>query len=163
MDAPINTYDVGQAINLESLFLTGQTRGRMILNQSVVYVQDLSGLLLTPGSPIFVEGAGYVGGDLHTTVVSNDSVGAITVAASCKTEADQVTVGTPTDPTTVTCKVMLPAGTESTLSTTGVTTGLFRASYTPSVDGDFYYRFVGTGVASGEKWRKFRVRPQRVP
>lgn len=163
MGDPIQTYDVGETISLSCLFLVGQTIGDIEKGQSTVYVRDLTGLTLTPGSPIVVVGAGYAGGDLRTTVVSDDGIGAIVLADSAKTSAPKTTVGTPADPATVTCKVELPDGTEATCATSSTLVGLWKASYTPATDGEFFYRFTGTGAASGDGWRKFIVRPERVP
>jgi hypothetical protein len=161
--APIQEYDVGETITLSCLFLTGQTVGRMQLGQTTVYVRDPSGLTLSGGAPIVIEGAGYVGGDLRTTVVSADGVGAITVAEACRTTVQEALVGTPADPATVAVKVAKPDGAEETCTPFSDLTGLWKATFTPTRDGDHFYRFTGTGAASGDRWRKFVVRPERVP
>jgi hypothetical protein len=162
MDQPLQTYDVGQEITLRGLFLTGATIGTILKSQTLLLVQDSSALTLTGGSPIFVQGAGAVGGDLRTTVVSSSAAG-IVLADAALSDARLALVGTPTDPTAVTCKVSLPDGTESTISASGVVTGRWEATFTPTLDGDHYYRFTGTGAATADAWRKFTVRPERVP
>jgi hypothetical protein len=160
---PLGEYDVGEPITLSCLFLTGQTVAEMTLNQTTVYVRDLSGLTLTPGAPIVVVGAAYVNGDLHSTVVSNDGVGAIVIAHAARVSVVRTLVGTPTDPTTVVCKVMKPDGTEGLPTASSTVTGLWKATFTAAADGDFYYRFTGSGAAAGDAWRKFVVRPERAP
>lgn len=162
MTGLLNEYDIGEPIKLSCLFLVGQTTARIDKNQSTVYVADPTDLTLTPGSPIIVVGAGYVGGDLRTTVVSDDGIGAIVLTDSAKSDVQQTRAGTPADPSTVTCKVALPDGTESTVTASSTLVGLWKATFTPTIDGDHYYRFIGTGPASGDGWKKFRVRPERV-
>jgi hypothetical protein len=155
-------YDVNQAIALTALFLTGVTVGQITINQSVVYVRDATFLTLTPGTPILITGAGYAGGDLRTTVVSASGQ-AITLADSAKVNAPKADVGTPVNPTTVVCKVEQPDGSEATPAVANITTGLYQAVFTPTLDGDHFYRYTGSGAAVGDRWRKFIVRPERVP
>ena len=72
-------------------------------------------------------------------------------------------VGTPTDPATVTCKIKLPDASELTRSTSAIVVGLWKANYTPTLDGDHFFRFTGTGSAASDRWRKFTVLAERVP
>ena len=74
-----------------------------------------------------------------------------------------VMVGTPSNPTSVTLKVRKPDASEVTVATANPRTGDFVGVFVPTLDGDHYYRFTGTGAASGDRWRKFIVRPERVP
>jgi voltage-gated potassium channel Kch len=157
---PVQVYDVGETIELSCLFLTGATVGSIEQGQTTVYVRDPSGLDLEPGASILVEGGGYVGGDLPTTVVSSDGVGAVVVAEAARTSVSRGLVGTPADPETVTCTLALPDGTETGAGVSSPRTGLWTATFTPAGDGDHFYRFAGGG---GDGWRKFVVRPERVP
>lgn len=157
-----NEYFVGEEITLSCLFLVGQTEARIDKGQSTVYVADPSDLTLTAGSPIVVVGAGYVGGDLRTTVVSDDGIGAIVLADSARSDIQATVAGTPTDPSTCTCRVELPDGTESTVTAASTLVGLWKATFTPTIDGTHFYRFIGTGPASGDGWKKFIVLPERV-
>jgi len=101
LQPPLNEYDVGEPITLSCLFLSGQTVGRMERGQSTVFVRDPSGLDLTVGAEIVIVGAGYTGGDLRTTVVSDDNVGAVVVADACRSTVSEAIVGSPADPNPV--------------------------------------------------------------
>lgn len=158
-----NTYDVGQAISLSALFLTGVTVGQMNLNQTTVYVRDPSGLTLTPGSPILIKEAGYAGGDLLTTVVSSSGQ-AIVVADPCRAYVSLMDVGSPTNPSDVTLLVQTPNGQVDISDTLeNPSAGRWVGFFDAATDGDHYYRFIGTGAAEADTWRKFIVRPERVP
>lgn len=154
-------YDVGQEITLRGWFLTGATVGSMIKNQTLLLVQDASGLAVQNGDPIFVLGAGALGGDLVTTVVSASGA-EITLALPALSDVREVLVGTPTDPTAVTGKVSQPDGSEVTLAPSMIVQGRWEATFTPTLDGDHYYRFSGSGAATADSWKKFVVRPERV-
>jgi hypothetical protein len=155
---PLNEYDVGEEITLSCLFLAGQTVGRMEKGQTTVYVRDASGLDLTPLSELVVVGAGYVGGDLRTTVVSDDGQGAIVVADAARQTVVETAVGTPANPNPVVCIVKQPDATtpEVTVTVSPTEVGFWQGVFTPTVDGDHFYAF-------NDKWRKFFVRPDRVP
>lgn len=159
---PLATYDVGQAITLRGLFLTGATIGSIIKTQTLLVVQDPSELSLGANAPIFVQGAGALGGDLSTNVASASGA-QITLSLPALTDATRVLVGTPTDPTTVTCTVQSPDGVEHSLSPNSVAVGRWEATFTATLDGDHFFRFTGTGAAAADGWRKFIVRPERVP
>lgn len=162
MEQPLNPpYDVGELITLRGLFLTGSTQGSIIRGQTLLLVRDESGLALSNGDPIFVQGGGAVGGDLVTSVVSHSGA-QITLALPALSNVTVGLVGTPTNPTTVSCKVQKPDGSEATLTPTSSQAGVWDATYTPSLDGEFFYRFAGTGAATADGWRKFVVRPERV-
>lgn len=162
IDPTPNVYDVGEPVSLYARFLTGATIGSIRLNQTLLQVRDPELLDLNVGATLVVVGGGAVGGDFVTTVVSVDGQD-VTVADQAPTTSNLAVVGNPTPPDTVTCKVELPDGTESTVAATSIATGRYRAIYTPALDGDHYYRFTGTGAAEADGWRKFVVRPERVP
>lgn len=157
----IQEYDVNETIWLNALFLTGATLGTIAKASQFLYVRDVSDLTLTAGAKIVVVGAGAVGGDLSTTVVSADGQ-VITLANAALSAANLTDVGNPADPTTVTCQVMKPDGSKVSATVSNPSQGRYRASYTPATDGDYYYRFTGTGTATADAWRKFTVRPERV-
>jgi hypothetical protein len=161
-DPTPNEYDVGETITLKALFLTGATVGSILAGATKLTVRDPSGLTTTPGSPIIVIGAGAVGGDLVTTVASISGQ-EITLAAAAAANATLAVVGTPTAPASCSCKVIDPSGSESSLAVTNPSTGRYQALFTADLDGDHYYRFTGTGTATADGWRKFVVRPERVP
>jgi hypothetical protein len=158
---PVSEYDVGQPIRLSCLFLRGQTVGSMEAGQSTVFVRDLSRLTLSVDSEIVVEGAGYVGGDLRTSVVSDDGVGAIVVGDAARASVQLGLVGTPADPDEVVCTVAPPGGEREPVETASTVAGLWEGTFVPSVEGEHFYRFAGTGLASGSRWRKFMVRADR--
>lgn len=70
--------------------------------------------------------------------------------------------GALTDPTAATCTVRKPDGTTSTPSVTHPSTGVYQAKVTPAVgeQGDWQYRFDGTGAAKAGGRKMFVVRPQ---
>jgi hypothetical protein len=77
-------------------------------------------------------------------------------------------VDTLTDPTGNTCtfKVNDPTGVETTISGGSVTrlsTGIYEATFTPTVEGEHWYKAVGTGAAKGVGQSVFPVDKQRVP
>lgn len=160
MSASVNVYDVGTVLTLTATFLTGPTLGSITSGQNTLLVRDASGL--TVGGPILVAGAGAVGGDLSTTV-SGISGQTVTLAANAGTTVTLVSVGQPTNPTTVACKVRLPDLSEQTLAATLQSTGKYTASFTITLAGNHFVRWSGTGAAAVDGWRQFVVRPERVP
>jgi hypothetical protein len=162
MDPTPNSYDQGQPITLVSWFLAGATVGQMTAGQTTLLVRDPSGLSAS-GAPILVRGAGAVDGDLSTTVVGAISGQQLTLAAAASTSVQRALVGTPTDPTSVVCTVRLPDRTKVTVSAAKAVTGKWLATYVPATDGDFFYRFTGSGALVADGWRQFVVRPERVP
>lgn len=153
-------YDVGAVVTLSCLFLNGNTLGSITVGQNTLYVRDASGL--TQGQPIFIAGAGAVGGDLLTTVSSINGQTVILAATAASTVTLAV-VGQPANPGAVTCKVKLPDRTSQTLTTANPSTGKFTASFTPTLEGVHYARWTGTTPAAGDSWREFVVRPERGP
>jgi hypothetical protein len=67
------------------------------------------------------------------------------------------------DPTSVACRVKSPDGTITTLSASKVSTGVYTASFGPSIEGVHWYRFEGTGAVTAAGERSFIVRIQQVP
>lgn len=53
--------------------------------------------------------------------------------------------GVLTDPSTVKSQIRTPAGTETEISNTNESTGVFSATYTPTVAGTYVYRWHSTG------------------
>jgi hypothetical protein len=72
-------------------------------------------------------------------------------------------VDTPTDPSTVTCKVRKPDGSEETIAPVHRSTGVYDATFTPTSSGEHWYRFEGTGAAKAAGEEYFTVRRRRVP
>lgn len=72
--------------------------------------------------------------------------------------------GTPANPTTVTLRVLTPAGVASTVaaSNTG-TVGQYRGVISITEAGTWRYRFAGTGAVTAAEEGAFVVRPRRVP
>jgi hypothetical protein len=70
--------------------------------------------------------------------------------------------GTNTDPTAATCTVIDPAGTETAVVLTRQSTGVYTGTFSPVVDGDHWYRTVGTGTAKAAAESVFHVRKRRV-
>jgi hypothetical protein len=161
MGQQLGFYDVGEKITLGCWFLTGGTVGTIFKGQMLLEVRDVSGLDVTPAAAIYVAEAGGIGGDLVSTVVSSGA-GQVTIADPAMTTANRVLVGTPVDPSTVTCKVAKPDGNEATLTAVSTQTGRWTAAFTPTLDGDHFYRFSGSGAAVADGWRKFVVDPERV-
>lgn len=71
-------------------------------------------------------------------------------------------VDTPTDPTTVSCKVKPPTAAAVTLAPTKVATGVWQAVFPVTESGEHWYRFAGTGAAKGAEEGAFVAEPQRV-
>jgi len=67
------------------------------------------------------------------------------------------------DPSTVTAKLIDPTGSETTLSPSKVSTGVYNATFTPSLSGWHYYRFAGTGSVTAAGEGAFYVKEQKVP
>lgn len=77
-------------------------------------------------------------------------------------------VDTLTDPAGNTCtfKVIDRAGTETTISggaVTRISQGIYEATFTPALDGQHWWRAIGTGAAKGAGESYFTVNKQRVP
>lgn len=70
--------------------------------------------------------------------------------------------GTATSPTTVTLQVTPPGGTATTVSNSAGATGVYTATYDPTVAGIHYYRWAGTGALVVAEEGQFHVRPRRV-
>jgi hypothetical protein len=153
-------YDGGQVATLSCRFLAGETVGSTIQGSTRLQVRDPSGLDGN-GADIFVEGAGVVGGDLVTTVAGAIDGQLVTLTRAAGASATLVPVGMLYDPATVTGKVRLPDGTETNLTVTHASKGLYKAVFTWQMAGDNYYRFSAPGV--GDRWKLARVRPERVP
>lgn len=66
--------------------------------------------------------------------------------------------GEPANPTTTTLMVKTPAGDEVPVAPVNPEAGRFVGAYTVEDNGDFYYRFVGTGNVKAAKEGRFRVR-----
>jgi hypothetical protein len=77
-------------------------------------------------------------------------------------EATFTVDGTLTDPTAVTCEVRRPDGTVVTPTATRDSLGKYTAKVTPAdgEEGDWWYRFVGTGAAKAAERKMFLVRPK---
>jgi hypothetical protein len=71
--------------------------------------------------------------------------------------------GVATDPTTETCVVVDPAGTETVVTLTKQSTGVFTGTFTPTVAGEHWFRGSGTGAAKAAGESVFSVRKRRVP
>lgn len=71
--------------------------------------------------------------------------------------------GVATDPTTETCKVIDPNGTETVVPLTKTGTGTFTGTFTPTIAGQHWCRGTGTGTAKAATEIPFTVRKQRVP
>jgi hypothetical protein len=163
MDPSPRIYDVGESIWLNAFFLAGSTSGSILRGQQLLLVKDPADLDVEVGADIVVVGAGALGGDLVTTVSAADGQ-QITLADAALQAASLVTVGNPATPGTVECRVQVPGqANDATPAVTLVSEGRYRALFTTTVAGDHFYRFIGTGAATADRWRKFVVRPQRVP
>jgi hypothetical protein len=72
--------------------------------------------------------------------------------------------GVPTDPTVVTAEVRKPSGLDTYVVAAGeITTaaaGVYNLNIVVDEPGDWWYRFVGTGAATGAQEGGFRVRPE---
>jgi hypothetical protein len=72
--------------------------------------------------------------------------------------------GVPTNPTTATCRVLLPDGTTSDIAPTQVApTGTYEAAMVITMPGDHWYRFVGVGTVQAMGEYVFAVRKPKVP
>lgn len=79
------------------------------------------------------------------------------------TFTDPVT-GAVKDPTTAKCAVLKPDGTIVNLSPpTKLSTGVYQASFVPTVPGDHWYSFKGDGAATRYEDTILSVLKQRVP
>jgi hypothetical protein len=71
--------------------------------------------------------------------------------------------GVLTDPTAVACRVRNPDQSVTTITASKTSTGVYTATFTPTMKGEHWYRFEGTGTAKGADEAAFVVDPQRVP
>ena len=55
--------------------------------------------------------------------------------------------GVPTDPTTVTFKIIEPDGLETTVANVNDSAGVYHVDFTISKEGRHFYTWAGTGVA----------------
>ena len=62
-----------------------------------------------------------------------------------------------TNPTDAVCEVIDPAGAHTTPTVASVSTGVREAFVTAVLEGDWYYRWTGTGTAEGAAEGRFRV------
>jgi hypothetical protein len=155
----IQVYDIGDTVQLYGVFTTLATRGTIAKDFAALTVRDVTGY--APSDPIIITGAGAVEGDLVTTIVS--IVGStLNLAAVAQTSVTAAFLGKLSTPTTVTCKVLLPDGTIVTPANAAISTGRYLASYDPTLVGDHFYKFAGTGLAKAEDERQFVVRENRV-
>lgn len=78
-----------------------------------------------------------------------------------KLTASFAVAGVATDPTTVTCTVIDPSGTETTPATTKDSTGNYHATVdlTAAKSGVWQYRFVGSGACQAAMQAQFFVEP----
>lgn len=68
-----------------------------------------------------------------------------------------------TSPTTVVLTVKAPNGTTTTPVVTNDSTGVYHATYAPTMDGNHWYRWDGTGALTVAEEGGFYVRPRKVP
>lgn len=67
------------------------------------------------------------------------------------------------NPTTVTLKVKSPAGTVTTPSATSSSTGIWTYDLDLTLEGNWYYRFVGTGAVKAAGENALIVNPSAFP
>lgn len=70
--------------------------------------------------------------------------------------------GTASDPTTVTCSVRDPVGNVTALSVTRDSTGHYHADVSPTVSGEWDYRWLGTGALTVAEEGSFYIRVRKV-
>jgi hypothetical protein len=68
----------------------------------------------------------------------------------------------PIDPTNVTCQYVSTKSSAATASVTKVSTGIYTAQIPCAVDGNYAYRFLGTGAAQASNEGAFVVNPSSV-
>ncbi|MGE0722817.1 MAG: hypothetical protein AB7O45_00505 [Alphaproteobacteria bacterium] len=72
------------------------------------------------------------------------------------------TAGTAVDPSTVALTVKPPSGANETPTPSNPSVGTYRYDYTPTLEGLYRYRFVGTGSNAGAEEGHFTVKKSAV-
>ncbi len=105
-------YDVGDVVSIRVTFTTGRTLGTIIRGSNQLELEDAAGY--TAGVAIVVEGAGYGGGDLYTSV--NSAAGTlITLSTTALSSVNRTPVGRLADPSPVKFHRLTPAKVKTTL------------------------------------------------
>jgi hypothetical protein len=66
------------------------------------------------------------------------------------------------DPTTVVATIRQPNAVNATPSVTNTGVGLYRVDFQPTMEGNHFVRFVGTGALTAANQAMFHARPRRV-